>query len=314
MSTTPLAYLNGRRVPQPEARVPVFDLGLVGGIAVTEMFRTYRHRLFRVEEHLARLQVSLDAIGLTAPLSLSDLRNELLAIVGHNAALIDPADDLGAIVFVTAGPNPTYVGREMAKQAGPTLGIHTFPLHYSAWRERFATGVPLAVSSIPAYPHAIVDPRAKVRSRLHWHQADRDVQARSPGATAVLLDETGQVTETAAANLVVLRGNVLSSPPAGCVLEGISLGMVRDLASTLSFGWERRRLEPSDLQQADEVWLTTTPAGVLPAVSLNGHPIGAGTPGPQFARLVTAWSAAVGVDIAAQCQRSDPVAGIGWGE
>jgi branched-chain amino acid aminotransferase len=314
VNVEPIAFLKDRQVPVRAARVPMFDLGLVGGVAVTEMFRTYRHELFRVEEHLDRLQGSLDAIGLTTPLPMNALRAELAAVVTHNAALIDPADDLGAIVFITAGANATYVGPSAAKSSGPTLGVHTFPLHYSLWREKFMRGVPLAVSSIPAMPASIVDPRAKVRSRLHWHLADRQVQAEFPGATAVLLDDTGQLTETAAANLVVLKRGVLSSPPVGCALEGVSLGMVHDLASQLGFRWERSRLEPGDLIHADEVWLTSTPAGILPAVSIQGRPIGTGTPGPHYERVVEAWSEAVGVKLIDQMQRPDPVNAWEWGE
>ncbi len=314
MNVEPIAFLNDRRMPVRAARLPLFDLGLVGGVAVTEMFRTYRHALFRVDEHLNRLQSSLDAIGLIARRSMSDIRAELTAIVAHNTGLIDPADDLGAIVFLTAGANATYVGRAVAKSRGPTLGIHTFPLHYSLWREKFLQGVPLAVSSIPAMPASIVDPRAKVRSRLHWHLADCQVQAKHPGATAVLLDDTGQLTETAAANLVVLKHDVLSSPPVGCALEGVSLGMIRDLSAQLGVRWERCRLEPGDLIHADEVWLTSTPAGILPAISIDGRRIGTGQPGPVFHRVAEAWSAAVGVNLNEQLQRPDPVDAGDWGE
>jgi branched-subunit amino acid aminotransferase/4-amino-4-deoxychorismate lyase len=304
LMTEPIAYLNGRFVPVSQAALHVFDLGIVGGVAVAEMLRTFRRQPFRVDEHLARLRQSLTLTGLEPRQSFEELRAVLEQVVRHNTGLIAQDDDLGAIVFVTAGLNPTYVGRDAAAQAGCSVGVHTFPLPYATWGPKYDTGVELAASTVPALPNAVVDRRIKSRSRLHWALADREVRTRFPQATAVLLDGDGSITETAASNVIVVKQGVLRSPPVGTVLEGVSLGMLLELAASLRLDCERRRMTVDDLLHADEVLLTSTPVCLLPATRFEGQPIGTGQPGPVYRQLLDAWSAAVGVDLRGQMQRT----------
>lgn len=301
--TEPIAYLNGRFVPVSQAALHVFDLGVVGGVAVSEMLRTFRHEPFRVDEHLARLRQSLTLTGLAPRVPMDELRDVLLQVVRHNTGLVSLDDDLGVIVFVTAGPNPTYVGRDAARDAGCSVGVHTFPLPYATWAAKYDAGVELAVSRVPALPDEIVDRRIKSRSRLHWTLADREVRSRFPQAMALLLDADGAITETAACNVCVVRNGVLRSPPPGTVLEGVSLGMLYELAGGLRLDCERRRLTVEDLRAADEVLLTSTPPCLLPATRFEGQPIGSGQLGPIYRQLLEAWSDAVGVDIRGQMQR-----------
>ncbi|MDZ4687806.1 MAG: aminotransferase class IV [Planctomycetaceae bacterium] len=302
----PIAYLNRRFVPVSQASLHVFDLGVVGGVAVSEMLRTFQHAPFCVDEHLRRLQQSLELTGLEPRLPMAELRDMLMQVVRHNTGLLSFDDDLGVIVFVTAGLNPTYVGRDTATHAGGTVGVHTFPLPYATWAAKYDLGVELAVSQIPALPNEIVDRRIKSRSRLHWTLADRDVRARFPQATALLLDADGSVTETAACNVCIVKNRVVSSPPPGTVLEGISLAMLFELAAELGFPCERRRLTVDDVTNADEIWLTSTPPCVLPVTRFEGQPVGDGQPGPLHRQLLAAWSDAVGVDIRGQMQRGLP--------
>lgn len=299
-----LAFLDGDDIPEAELRLPYYDLGVVGGVAVSEMLRTFAHRPFRVEAHLDRLAVSLELAALTPAMPLTELRAALERIVAHNTSLIDPADDLGAIVFVTAGWNPTYVGTDAARDHGCTVGIHTFPLQYRQFGPQYASGVSLRTSTVPALPAACVDRRIKSRSRLHWHLAQQEVRRVEPGAIAVLQDEQGCITETAAANVCALVDGVLVSPPAGQVLEGVSLQMVAELAGDIGLRFERAPLWEDDLRRATEIWLTSTPSCLLPAVRFNGQTIGDGQPGPVFQRMLEAWSLAVGCDVRRQAGRA----------
>src|SRR5262249_20622509 len=93
----PIAYLDHRLVPVSEARLHVFDLGIVGGMAVTEMIRTFRHRPFRLSEHLMRLEQSCRRVGFEMPKPLSELASLAEEIVAHNVRLIADEDDLGLI-------------------------------------------------------------------------------------------------------------------------------------------------------------------------------------------------------------------------
>ncbi|HET6422088.1 MAG TPA: aminotransferase class IV [Planctomycetaceae bacterium] len=299
----PIAWINGETVPVSQARLHVFDMGIVGGVSVAEMLRTFRHRLFRTDEHLARLQQSLMLTGLQPTIGIEEIARRLDEVVAHNTALAVHDDDLGAIVFVTAGLNATYVGRDVAQAAGCSVGIHTFPLPYRQWSTKYDAGVSLVVPAIKALPHDVVDPRIKSRSRMHWHMADQAARRIEPRATAILMDGTGQLTETAAANLIAMIDGALVSPPIGAALEGVSLGVTLELAAALGYRCERRPIKPTELAAASEAWVTSTPPCVLSVTRFNGQSIGTGQPGPLYRQILSAWSDHVGVDIRAQMQR-----------
>ncbi len=299
----PIAWLNGTVVPVADARLHVFDLGIVGGVSVAEMFRTFRHRLFRTDEHLHRLTESLARAGLRINMSHDELQSRLEDVVRHNTALIDAEDDLGAIVFVTAGLNPTYVGRETAQAAGCSVGMHTFPLPYRLWSAKYDDGVSLVVPSVRAMPVDVVDPRIKSRSRMHWHLADQAARQIEPGAMAILTDHAGNLTETAASNLIAVLDGHLVSPPAGTVLEGISLGVVAELAEKIGRPLQRRPISPHELSSATEAFLSSTPPCLLPVTRFQGQPLGTGQPGPVYRQLLSAWNELVGLDIREQMQR-----------
>ncbi|MDX1969058.1 MAG: aminotransferase class IV [Planctomycetaceae bacterium] len=296
----PIAFLDGALIPASAARLPVYDLGVVGGLAVSEMLRTFRHQPFRVDAHLARLQQSLSLVRFSPAIGPAELRRRILEVVSHNTGLIDPLDDVGVIVFVTAGWNSTYVGRDAVQGHGCTVGIHTFPLQYQLWADKYAVGVPLRASTVPALPTSIVDRRIKARSRLHWHLAEQAVKKREPDAAALLLDEDGSVTETSAANTLAVIDGVIVSPPAGTVLEGVSLQVTLELASSEGLPWERRRIHVDELEQATEILLSSTPPCLLPVCSFNGKILEAGSRGPIYQKLLAGWNSATGVDLREQ--------------
>lgn len=298
-----VAYLSGAWIPAEDARLSVFDLGVVGGIAVSEMLRTFRHQGFRVSEHLQRLGESLRLTGLSPRESLADLEQILVHLVDQNTRTLPAENDLGVILFVTAGLNPTYVGQPSAREHGCTVGAHTFPLQFRNWAETYETGVRLAASPVPALPQTITDRRIKSRSRLHWYLADRAVRQVDPSAVALLVNEQQQVTETAAANLCLLRGQTVISPPVGEALEGVSLGMTLELAEALGYQIERRSIPLDELRLAEEIWLTSTPSCLLPVCAWQGDPVGNGRPGSGFQSILKAWSQQVGVDLRAQARR-----------
>lgn len=301
--TEPIAWLNGEFVPLDQARLHVFDLGIVGGVSVAEMLRTFRHRLFRVDEHLDRLQQSLQLAGLHPSVTSLDFSSRLEHVVRHNAGLLDHEDDLGAILFITAGLNPTYAGREVATSTGCSVGVHTFPLPYRTWAAKYDEGISLVVPSVRAIPGDVVDPQIKSRSRMHWHLAEQEARQIEPGAMAILTDHAGHLTETAASNLIAVLDGQLVSPPAGTVLEGISLGVVAELAEKIGRPLRRRPLSPHELSSATEAFLSSTPPCLLPVTRFQGQPIGTDRPGPVYRQLLSAWNELVGLDIREQMQR-----------
>ncbi|WP_010584468.1 aminotransferase class IV [Schlesneria paludicola] len=300
--TEPIAYLNGQIVPVSQAALSVFDLGLVSGVAVTEMARTFRHVLFQLDKHLDRLAHSLDVLKLDPKCSRTELEALCHRIVDENVKWIPANHDLGLILFVTAGQNLTYIGRTPESPVRtPSVCVHTFPLPFELWAETYEAGLHLVTPSVRSIPDAIIDSRIKHRSRLHWYLADLEVKKSDPSAMALLTDDEGYLTETATGNLCVVEGNTIVTPESH-VLKGVSRDFVAELATTLGLTFGHTRLTAEDLARGGEAFLTSTPHCLLPVTRFNGQPVGSGRPGPVFQRLLKAWGERVGVDVAAQMQ------------
>lgn len=301
--TTPTAYLTGQFVPIDEARLHVFDLGVVGGVSVTEMTRTFRHVPFLLDQHLARFSQSLEASGIEIAQTVDDLKTICHQVIATNAQLISPEHDLGLTLFATAGQNLTYLGREEYEKLNrPTVCVHTFPLPFELWHESYASGLHLVTVNTRSIPDDVIDPRIKHRSRLHWHLAAREARKIDPHAMAILTDDQHQLTETATGNLCVVDGTTIISP-ASHVLAGISREFVAELAASLGLSFIHAPVTAENLAHADEAFLTSTPPCALPVTRFNQQPIGSGQPGPVYRQLMGAWSKSVGLDIIDQMRR-----------
>jgi len=299
--SSPIAWINGQLVPIAEARLHVFDMGLVHGAAVTEMLRTFRHRPFRGKDHLDRLFDSVAAVGID--LAGLDKRDQLEAIlnqvVEHNTKLIPDTHDLGIIVFATLGENLTYVGSH-ADRSRATLCVHTFPLPFGLWAEKMSAGQHLVIPKVKAVPPDCIDPRIKHRSRLPWILADQEARKINPAASALVLDLEGRITETSSGNFfAVIEGEIMTPPKERC-LGGISQKVVQELAGELKIPYHEDNLTPADLEQTAEAFTSSTPYCVMPVKSIDGKTIGEHCPGEIFRKLIEAWNELVGLDIIGQ--------------
>jgi branched-subunit amino acid aminotransferase/4-amino-4-deoxychorismate lyase len=301
----PLVYLNGRMIPASQAGLPIWDAGIVQGATVTEQTRTFHKRPYRLGARLDRLFRSLQYAHLDPGLSKDEfaaISNELIA---HNAALLDGAGELGLIQFVTAGEYGSYAATAgRPARPGATVCVHTFPLPFALWAKKMREGAHLVTPSVRQVPPQCWPPQIKCRSRMHYYLADREARLVDPEATALLLDLAGHVTETNAANLLIVVGGRIVSPPVAAILPGHSRGVVIELAARLNLRFEERDLDVADVAAADEAFLTSTPFCLMPATRLNGQPIGDGRPGPVSRHLLAAWSAEVGLDIEKQIQQA----------
>ena len=313
-----VAWADGRVVSRAELALPLGDAGFVLGATVTEQLRTIRGRLFLVDEHLARLQESLAVVGIVPSVTLATIGAAAEAVAAHNHAVAvaarggstgsgpDVGPDLGLVVFVTPGDLPA---QHEGHGSPPRVVVHTFPLAFRLWADAYDRGLSLRTVATRQVPDACWPVHAKVRSRLHYHLADREAHAAETGARAVLEHLDGRISETSTANLAVVANGVITVPPPADALGGVSLAFVRRLAERLEIPWRERSLRAADLAAADEILLTSTPSCILPATRFDGEPVGSGDPGPVFRRLLAAWSDDVGLDIAAQArQQRQPAA------
>ena len=296
----PVAYLSGRCVPISEATLHVFDMGIVHGASVSEVLRTFRGHPFRLEVHLERLMRSIQGAGFECELTGDEFAAIVTRVVSENSRLIPPHHDLGVTAFVTAGPNPSYVGRQVDRS--PTICVHTFPLPFELWADKYRKGQHLVTPEVRQVPPSTLDPRIKSRSRLHWYVADRQARQVDPQAGALLLDQQGFIAETGAANFLIAEKDRLVTPRAETTLGGISRQLVAELAARVGVEFTFEDLTLERALAADEALTSSTPYCLLPVTVLNQRLIGGGQPGPIFRRLIEAWNALVDLDIIAQAQ------------
>jgi branched-chain amino acid aminotransferase len=270
-------YLDGALVAREDARVSVFDHGLLYGDGVFEGIRIYRRRIFRLADHLDRLYASAKAIGLVIPLDPAAMATAVRDTVAANR------QENGYIrLVVTRGDGP--LGLDPTTCARPRVIIIVADLAvYPA--ALYDAGIRVATAATRQVPAASVDPRIKslnylknVLARLEAHAAGAD--------EALLLNSEGFVAECTADNVFALRGTRLSTPPASeGALDGITRAVVRELAHAEGLEWREERLARYDLFVADECFVSGTGAELMAVVALDGRAIGAGTPGPITRRL-----------------------------
>jgi branched-subunit amino acid aminotransferase/4-amino-4-deoxychorismate lyase len=292
--SSPQAYLNGRWVSSEELKIPVGDAGVLFGAAVSERLRTFRGRVFRLDEHWARMRQSMEIVGLDADKIISQIVQVPAEFVERNRDLIDPDDDWSLTAFATPGDS----------ESNRSTCVYGFPIRFDQFAAAYDAGLPAIISDIRQVPDNCWPSKLKCRSRMHYFLADRHAQQKQRGARPILLDQDGYVAESTTANVLIYRdGEGLSSPPDDHILVGISLGVVHELAGRLGIPFMRRRITADELRTADEVMLTSTSICLLPVVQCDGRPLGTGTPGPTCRRLLAAWGDMVGVDVAAQARR-----------
>ena len=294
----PIAYFNGQIVPASQAVVSVYDQGFLLGATVAEQLRTFGGKLFGLAQHLDRIDRSLAIVGVDAGHSHADFSNIADEIVSHNHNLLAKGDDLGLTIFVTPGPSlyPAV--------SSPTVCLHTRPLPFRQWADKYHQGEWLATTNVEQVSARAWPAELKCRSRVHYFLADRQAAARFPGSRALMLDEDGFATEATSANVLVYRKREgLLTPPRSKILPGISLAALTELAAEVGITVAESDLQADDFSAADEVLLCSTSPCVLSVTQFNGQPVANGKPGEAYRQLLARWSALVRVDIAAQAAR-----------
>jgi branched-chain amino acid aminotransferase len=275
-------WIDGRVVAGPEARVPVTDHGLLYGDGVFEGIRIYGRRVFRLDDHLARLRVSARAIGLELPGGTAPLREIVL-----ETARAFGRDEAYVRLLVTRGEGALGVDPSTCPAPRVVCIVDEVRLYPA---ETVARGLALVTVSVRRDPAGVPDPR--VKSLNYLGSALAKLEAHRRGADeALLLNPSGGVAEASVANVFAVRGGALATPPTSDgALEGITRATVLELAAREGIPAGERTLGRADLLAAEEVFLTGTGARIAPVASLDGQPIGEG-PRPITRRLAAAFEA-----------------------
>jgi len=267
-----IVYLNGRFLPIEEAKVPVLDRGFIYGDGVYELIPVYERRPFRLPQHLARLQHSLDGIRLANPHSEA----EWTAIVSELIAR-QPFEDQGVYFQVTRG---------VAKRD------HTFPAGVAA--TVFMMSNPL---STPAAEQVEKGVAVVSADDNRWQRCDLKTIslvgnvlmrqfAADAGAVETVMFRDGNLTEASASNvLVVMHGVIVAPPKDNLILPGITYGVVYEFARDAGMPFEMRPVSRVEVQVADEMWLSSSTKEVIAVTAMDGRPFSTGVPGPVFRKM-----------------------------
>jgi D-alanine transaminase len=268
----PIVYLNGAFLPQEQAVVSVLDRGFLFGDGVYEVIPAFGGHLFRLGQHLDRLDASLTAIRLHNPLPRDTWREVLNQLLEHNGG-----GDQSIYLQVTRGPGTR--DHAFPPHPEPTVYAMSNPLA-PVPRQMLEQGVGAVTRQDIRWTHCHVKAIALLPNVLLRQEAIDE------GAYEAILIRDGEVTEGAASTVFVVRAGVLHTPPKSAfLLPGITRDLVLGLAAADGIPCREVRIPATDLQNADEIWLTSSTKEILPVTRLDGHPVGAGRPGPLWSRM-----------------------------
>lgn len=273
-------WIDGEIVDGRQARVPVTDHGLLYGDGVFDAMRSYGRKVFRLDDHMARLNTALKAVHLRVDGGESKVREVIAATV---AAHENP--DSYVRVIVTRGDGNLGVDPTLCPTSRLICIVDDIKLFPP---EKLAAGLDMITSSLRRPSADVLDPRVKSLNYLNNALAKGEARARGVDE-ALILNQAGLVAEASVANVfAVIRGEIVTPPPSDGALAGITRMVVLELAAQLGFRASARSLGRFDLFGADEVFLTGTGARIVPVRSLDGEVIGAGECGPVTKRLADA--------------------------
>jgi len=269
---TRLVYLNGDLVPEQEAKVSVFDHGLLYGDGVFEGIRAYGGRAFKLAEHVSRLYRSAHAIKLEIPLTPA----EMTAAVERTLAANRLSEGYIRVV-VTRGVGTLGLDPDKCSHPQVIIIAATIVLYPEEFYRRGLAIV--TVRTIRNHPAAL-DPRIKSLNYLNNILAK--IEGKNAGVVeALMLNAQGLVAEATGDNIFIVSGRVLRTPPIGAgLLEGITRDTVIDLAREAGYPVREENLTLYDVYNADECFLTGTAAEVVAVVTVDGRTVGTGEPGP----------------------------------
>ena len=278
-----IIYLDGRFVPEEEARVSVFDHGLLYGDGVFEGIRAYNGKIFRLDEHLARLYDSAKAIDLAIPLTKAEMTEVIKETLRRNSlrdAYIRP--------IVTRGKGD--LGLDPLKCAKPTV-IAIAVTWGAMYGDLYEKGLRAICVSVRRTPPESMPPNVKSLNYLNNILAKIEANHRGVDE-AIFFDTRGHVSEGSGDNIFVVKDGVIITPPTLNNLRGITRMVVLEIAASMGITLLERDLGYFDLYTADEVFVTGTAAEVAPIREIDGRVIGNGKPGPITRQLMAAFRTA----------------------
>lgn len=270
-------YIDGVFYPESEAKISVFDHGLLYGDGIFEGIRFYNGRVFRLEEHIDRLYDSARAIALTIPMTKAEMSEATLESCRQNGLR-----DGYIRLVVTRGVGDLGLNPANCPRATTIIIAAAIKLYPEELYHKGLTVVTCATRRIA--PGAF---SPAVKSLNYLNNILAKIEAGKAGE-GLMLNEQGYVAECTGDNVFILKkGQLLTPPTSAGALEGITRNAVLEIAREFGIPATETNLTRYDLYTADEFFLTGTAAEIIPVVTLDARPIGDGIPGPLTAKFIT---------------------------
>jgi len=277
MAACDIAWLNGYFLPLAEARISPLDRACLFGDAVYEVLPVYSGRVYRLEQHLDRLDRSLGEIRMTPPLTRTVWHSVCGGLVQRNGG-----GDLLIYLQVSRGTEPD---RAHVPCAEPAPTVFAFASHLpSAAADAATRATPCVTADDNSWGRCDIKSTSLLANvLLRW-------AAQDAGAAEAVLLRDGLLTEGAASSVHVVRdGRLVTPPPSASILPGTTRDVLRELGPRCGIECIFDDISERELRGAPEAMLASAGAGPRAIVSLDGRPVGNGLPGPVFRRLYAAW-------------------------
>jgi branched-chain amino acid aminotransferase len=300
-----MVFMNGHFVPESEAKISIYDSALMFGDMVFEMTRSFNKKQFKLREHLERLYAGIKILQIPLKMSIEEMEEKVYETISVNDPLFTENDEHRIMIDITRGALSIYHGVK-GIQKEPNVIISDFPLRWtvSSMGPLFDSGINAVITSQRAIPAALLDPKIKNRSRIHYLNANIEVSNyQGDNNWALLLDPDGYIAEGTGDNFFIVKDNVIITPEGRNVLRGISREYIFELADQLGIKCIEKNIDTYDVYTADEAFMTGTPFCILPVTSLNFSIIGDGKLGLITKLLLDTWSTNVEVDIVRQIKQ-----------
>jgi len=287
-----IVNVGGELTHRDRAAVSPFDSAVQGGDAVWEGLRLHDGKIFRLDQHLARLRASARALAFQQIPSDQEITGEIRRTLAANGM----RDGVHIRLTLTRGVKLTSGMDPRLNQAGPTLIV------LAEWKDPVydAAGITLITASVRRPAPDCLDPKIHHNNLLPSILAK--IEANVAGADdAVVLDHRGFIAETNATHIFMVSGGTLATPTTVSCPEGITRGAVLELAAAAGIGCETGDYTLPQLYVAEEAFVTGTMGGLAPVLSVDGRTIGVGAPGPVTKRLTALYAeltAAAGTPVA----------------
>jgi len=272
-------YIDGEFYTKENAKISVFDHGLLYGDGVFEGIRFYDGRVFRLGEHMDRLFDSARAICLEIGLTKPEVTEVVLATIRENAL-----QDGYVRLVVTRGSGDLGLNPLLCPKATIFVIASKITLYPE---EQYKNGLMVVTCSTRRIPHGALSPMVKSLNYLNNVLAKIEAQQAGAGE-GLMLNEQGYVAECTGDNIFIVKnGHIFTPPVSSGALAGVTRGVVFELAQEFGLTISEPQMTRYDIFTADECFLTGTAAEIIPAVKLDNRVIGDGKPGPVTQRMIT---------------------------